>query len=124
MGVPTAREFNEICSQKDKDSPVSKQESRIPTTLEVVDTQSRAVRCPRVVCDLPSIASPSWSEYGSATLKTWGALDNAASLITSPIHNVINDGGNECAIKTLADHVFMDAERGSAPTSDSATDSI
>lgn len=127
MGVPTTREFDEIRSQKDEDSPVSKQESRLPRTLEVVDAQGRAVRCPHVVCDLPSIASPSWSEYGSAILDTWGALEKAASLITSPIHNVINDGGNEraeCAIETLADHVFVDAERGSAPTLALATDSI
>ncbi|KAL3776924.1 hypothetical protein ACHAW5_008021 [Stephanodiscus triporus] len=124
IGVPTTREFDEIRSQNDEDPPVSEQESRPPTTLEVVNAQGQAVRCPRGVCNLPSIASPSWSEYGSAILETWGALEKAASLITSPNHNVINDGGNECAIETLAERVFVDAERGSAPTLDLATDSV
>ncbi|KAL3826359.1 hypothetical protein ACHAXA_003683 [Cyclostephanos tholiformis] len=73
-----------------------KRESNITPKLEVVNPECRAISRPRVICDIPTnVVSPSWSEYGSAMLETWGVLEKAASFIDHSIHDASNDGTND-----------------------------
>ena len=91
-------------NDEDDESPAKGKSRIIAATLEDVDLEERAVSSPRVICDPPtSVISPSWSEYGSSMLETWGVLENAASPIDPPIHNVFNDGATDEIADTGSD---------------------
>ena len=129
--VGPSHTIDEIRSQEDEESPAKHRKSNLPATLEVVDLEGSAVRNPHVICDLPtSITSPSWSEYGSAMLETWGVLEKAASLIDSHNHDVPDEEGGkecaECAVAGLDDppQAHVDPEQGDVPNLVQADDLV
>ena len=117
--------------EEDGESPARHPKSNRPATLEVVDTEGRAARNPHVVCDLPaSVTSPSWSEYGSAMMETWGVLERAANFIIDPPNREHGVPGEEtgegcagCALVVVESDdppraaARADPGRGGAPTS-------
>jgi hypothetical protein len=122
--------------EDDGSEPARHPKSNRPATPEVVDPEGRAVRDPHVVCDLPaSVASPPWSEYGSAMMETWGVLERAANFIIDPPdreHGVPGEETGEgcagCALVVVESDdppraaARADPGRGGAPTSVWAAD--